>query len=156
MAARDPFTSHLMPHVAKIILIRHGEKNRNKDGEESGTGLSTAGKERAQCLVSRFADLGITNLFAFDNKPTTRYCIYMPLFPLPLLYVKYTAFHSTFICRIRYICHYTSFLHGFACHICSFTCRPRYDTTGHCNVLTQNTVFQTPLCNIHHTFKCFL
>ena len=153
MAARDPFTSHLMPHAAKIILIRHGEKNRNKDGEESGTGLSTAGKERAQCLVSRFADLGITNLFAFDNKPTTRYIYATVSTSITVCQIYRIPFH------IYMSCTYATTPHSFAdLHVIyvTFTCMPQYDTTGHCNAFTHNTVFQTPLCQMHHTFTCFV
>jgi hypothetical protein len=49
----------------RAILLRHGEK-------DGGNGLSYAGKMRAQCLAGRYADAGVTNLFAFDDKPSTR------------------------------------------------------------------------------------
>ena len=54
----------------KGILIRHGEKEGHKG--DWGNGLSVAGKWRAQCLANRFRNLGVTNLFAFNNKHTTR------------------------------------------------------------------------------------
>jgi len=56
--------------VRRAILIRHGEKEGHKGAW--GNGLSHAGKMRAECLAGRFADIGVTNLFAFVNKPTTR------------------------------------------------------------------------------------
>jgi hypothetical protein len=51
--------------LGRAILLRHGEK-------DGGNGLSYAGKMRAECLAGRYADAGVTNLFAFDDKPTTR------------------------------------------------------------------------------------
>lgn len=54
----------------RAILIRHGEKEGHKGEWENG--LSYAGKMRAQCLTVLYEDLGITNLFAFNNKDTTR------------------------------------------------------------------------------------
>jgi|EP00802_Teleaulax_amphioxeia_P019868 hypothetical protein len=54
----------------KVILIRHGEKEGHKG--DWGNGLSAAGKWRAQCLAKRYKHLGVTNLFAFNNKHTTR------------------------------------------------------------------------------------
>ena len=58
------------PGARKVILIRHGEKEGHKGHWKNG--LSHAGKARAQCLAARYGGLGVTNLFAFDNKPTTR------------------------------------------------------------------------------------
>lgn len=58
------------PGVRRAILIRHGEKEGHKG--DWGNGLSLAGKMRAKCLAGRYADIGVTNLFAFTNKPTTR------------------------------------------------------------------------------------
>ena len=54
----------------RVILIRHGEKEGTKGNW--GNGLSYAGKMRAQCLAKLYGGLGVTNLFAFTNKPTTR------------------------------------------------------------------------------------